>query len=77
MTPDQITQLRELLNKARKVFWHEEGWTWYRVCTAEVLPLIDQALALLPCPTCDGTKKIVASGYWGMLHKEVPCPDCK
>ena len=77
MTPDQITQLRQLLKKARKVFWNDEGWTWYKVETVRVLPLIDQALALLPCPTCDGDEQILLPrvGMPGVDWE--PCPDCQ
>ena len=85
MTPDQITQLRQLLEKARRAFWNDEGWTWYRVETTRVLPLIDQALALLPCPTCRDTKLVdlVGTGFHkydngvGDPPKLYPCPDCK
>ena len=86
MTPDQITQLRQLLERARKVFWNDEGWTWYKVETAHVLPLIEKALALLPCPTCNGTKKVFlpesqakdCPGYSPFAPTpSIPCPDCQ
>ena len=82
MTPDQITQLRQLLEKARRAFWNDEGWTWYRVETTRVLPLIDQALALLPCPTCNGMgimMRCVIRKEDGELMSQdpEPCPDCQ
>ena len=30
-----------------------------------------------PCKTCNGTKKKMVNGYWGMICKEIPCPDCE
>lgn len=30
-----------------------------------------------PCETCGGTGKKLISGCFGMVHKEIPCPDCK
>ena len=36
-----------------------------------------EALALLPCPTCNGSGKKLISSCWDMIHKEIPCPDCQ
>ena len=77
MTPDQITQLRQLLQKARKAFWNDEDWTWYKVETTRVLPLIDQALALLPCPTCSDSGRIPTFDQASQTADADPCPDCQ
>lgn len=63
-------QIRQLLKEAQKAFWHDEGWTWFRVETTKVLPLIDQALALLPCKTCNCVKSLHLEGA-------ILCPDCQ
>lgn len=77
MKNTDIQKIRQLLKTAQKAFWNDEGWTWFQVETSKVLPLIDKALALLPCETCGGTGKKLISGCWGMVHKEIPCPDCQ
>lgn len=30
-----------------------------------------------PCLTCKGSRKKIISGCWGMVHKEIDCPDCQ
>ena len=80
MTPDQITQLRQVLKKAKAI--RKNGMTFNDTYTvqdglAKICDCVDQALALLPCETCNGTGKKLILGCWGMVHKEIPCPDCQ
>ena len=83
MTPDQITQLRQLLKKAKK---DVGNLTPAEICyplygEVSVEKIIDKALAILPCETCNGTSKV----HWNYGDPEVqaivkadcPCPDCK
>ena len=45
-----IQEAIELLEKAIAEFWTDEGFTWNRVYTKDVLPLLDQTIALFkPC----------------------------
>lgn len=76
MTPDQIIQLRQKLKIAQAFyknnFFHSCGRT------------IDEALALLPCPTCNGTGREIKFspgqrefGGDASSSYEIPCPDCQ
>ncbi len=83
MKSTDITKIRQLLRTAQKAFWTNEGWTYSHAPTSEVLPLIDEALALLPCETCNGTKrKIIFQpgqrefGGDASTSYEIPCPGC-
>ena len=65
MTPDQITQLRQCLKNIEKYYTKRGG----RVNSPMyVRQQLKQALALLPCPTCNGTGK--------SLEYAVVCPEC-
>jgi len=92
MIPDQIIQLRTLLKEADKALtkWiadveeyqptGAEGFmakAGFRNNSGSVQKPLTQALALLPCETCNGTEKNMIDGCWGMVHKEIPCPDCQ
>ncbi len=86
MTLDQITQLRQLLKKARQ---EVRNLTPAGICyplyeELSVEKVIDEALALLPCLTCNGSEiKKPESGCGeclagdGNCRAECPCPDCK
>jgi len=67
MTPDQIKNLRALLIEAKETL----EFSITRNSDGQVLCLenINQALALLPCPTCNDRYKQIAGGS--------PCPDCQ
>jgi len=52
MTPDQIAQLRQLLKEVLADF---PKANYIEDC--KKMRLLEQALALLPCPTCNGTSK--------------------
>lgn len=77
MTPDQITQLRQLLKKIILDI------NLYKIVEAQVL--LDRTLALLPCETCGDTKLVdlVGTGFHkhdngiGDPPKLYPCPDCQ
>ncbi len=73
MTPDQIIQLRTKLKKVAEM-----------ICMGECRTLIYQALALLPCETCNGSEiKKPESGCGdclagdGNCFADCPCPDCQ
>jgi len=80
MTPDQIHQLRTLLKNTRKdclCVIHEDC-----PCCIHWGEQVDKALALLPCPTCNGTRNVGGSGDENEEGKyieteTVPCPDCQ
>jgi len=80
MTPDQITQLRQLIEKTRSVYAGYGSSERYEKLSS----YLDQALALLPCPTCGDTKLVdlVGTGFHkhdngiGDPPKLYPCPTC-
>jgi hypothetical protein len=74
MPPDQITQLRQLLNRTKGQVETTIERAIYSKRAAEgpgnkALGFLEQALALLPCPTCNDRYKQIAGG--------MPCPDCQ
>jgi len=69
MTPDKINQLRQLLKKTITC----SAFPGTVIMEAEIY---HQILALLPCPTCNGAGKIIVSGCYDMVYKEIDCPDC-
>ncbi len=90
MTPDQITQLRTENVNLKKVILlapgsDEENFTekyhkWWDTYYREIrtpgcnLLSIEQALALLPCETCNG-REVVRTPEMG--GGDMPCPSCK
>lgn len=83
MTPNQIIQLRQTLQKAKAV--RRNGMTFNDKYTVEaglakICDCVDEALALLPCETCNGTKQIPTAQSRGFgKENEIidACPDCK
>lgn len=78
MTPDQITQLRQLLKYVKKILRYEYSNTRYDANFSG----LDQALALLPCPICNGTGKVPNGVFISCLGDLTvgpgeSCPDCK
>jgi len=94
MTPDQIHQLRQLLNRAQdyakdsnieRLNSIDENQT-YKWIMRDMFQAVSEALALLPCETCNGTKwldwqhpKIVKrlAEETGTIPEQYPCPDCQ
>lgn len=74
MTPDQITQLRQLLVEANR---HTSKNGGYICCSKRVRECLDAALALLPCPTCNGKGTIFAPKDITGMRVTIPCPDCQ
>ena len=79
MTSDQITQLHRLLRNAQDCAKDTnieqkmkiDSNQAYKWIMQDMFHWIDKALALLPCPTCNGT---------GMPKVKSPgaiCPDCQ
>ena len=69
MTPDQITQLRQKLEQA--LAFYEDAL--FNASAGAV----SEALAILPCPTCNGMGIVQTekSGY--SITPCIPCPDCQ
>jgi len=71
MTPDQITQLRTLIIEMReRLQLLYEG-------ELKIESLADKALALLPCPTCNGDEQILLPRKDTPGVDWEPCPTCK
>jgi len=74
-----IAKIRQLLQKAQK----EVGnLTPADVCyplygEVAVEKTISKAIALLPCPTCDGADKLRNYNSAGQCTSSSPCPDCQ
>ena len=94
MTPVQITQLRQLLKEIHDSILpriHTRYSGNFKEFSTELVAArwacsekVRQALALLPCPTCNGSEiKKPDSGCGvclagdGNCRAECPCPDCK
>ncbi len=87
MTPDQITQLRHVLKVAVCPNCDGSGAIAHQVSEDEWEPEQclwcverEQALVLLPCETCNGTRKVPYVPIGGMFpHPSTPgpCPDCR
>ena len=78
MTPDQITQLRQNAFLIRSIADNDEDKQLKgepEACFPRIKRLADQILALLPCSTCNGTKKALIGGR--AYGTNEPCPDCK
>jgi|GEM_PF-4468338 len=74
MTPDQITEIRRKLGLALAASENNFNHTSANY--------ICQALALLPCPTCNGTSKVPDGIFIPRpgdltIGPSEPCPDCK
>jgi len=67
MTPDQIIQLRHLLDRAI---------VRLSVTDTESECVIRQAYALLPCPTCNDSGRVPTFDQASGLADADPCPDC-
>ena len=86
MTPDQITQIRKLLKRAKQEI---KSLTPAEICYplyGERVPIhiLDETLALLPCGTCGDTGiKAPENGCGvcleidGNCRVDCPCPDCQ
>ena len=79
MTPDQIAQLRTILKEVLDNFPQAN---YIEDCKS--IRLLEQALALLPCETCNGTEiqkpkdgcgDCLAGD--GNCFADCPCPDCQ
>ena len=83
MTPDQITQLRQHLREIREMIVCPHGRNVNTHCDfCKRTRLCDEALALLPCPTCNGMgimmRCVVEKTTGELLSQDPePCPDCK
>lgn len=79
MTPDQISQLRIILNNIvgeLDCFDYREPTPPESRCLKHAI----EALALLPCSTCNGTKQISTAQSRGFgKENEIldSCPDCQ
>ncbi len=75
MTLDQITQLRTLLEEiiTTRVMCCDGKPQGDYACDLHI-KIAEQALALLPCPTCNG-REVVRTPEMG--GGDMPCPDCK
>ena len=78
MTPDQIIQLRILLFEIFAIADNDEPDDEPLCSFPKIKKLADQALALLPCPTCNGTgKKMSTDFHGGTFGNYLPCSDCQ
>ena len=89
MTPNQITQLRQLLFEIFAIADNDEPLPveGEPLCSfPRIKNLAEQALALLPCETCNGTRFVQAeceACAIGVSHSPSecgggkPCPDCQ
>ena len=87
MTPDQIIQLRQLMFEIFAIADNDEPLPveGEPLCSfPRIKNLAEQALALLPCETCNGTKRKTVFypgqrefGGDASTSREIPCPDCK
>jgi len=97
MTSNQILQLRQILKEIHKWTIEESGIVCphkFGICKHDnkkcPVYLIEEALALLPCPTCNGTGQVpddfddcggVAGACVEIMHMNgeltKPCPDCQ
>jgi len=92
MTHNQITQIRQLLKTFEWIRIDSRNCKTEYFCPAckktkenghDNNCAYKQALTLLPCPTCNGNRRIPNPTY-GLLTKtktdiirEIPCPDCQ
>ena len=82
MTPDQITQLRQLLREAQEAVGSltPAGICYPLYGEKEIQTTLAKALALLPCSTCNGSSKVpyVPIGeIFTDSRTPGPCPDCQ
>ena len=83
MTPDQITQLRQLLKSHCKKCRIRDDRHYIKISACGIIECdISKALALLPCPTCNGTEMVntgdadIGDGI-KRVGKFIDCPDCQ
>ena len=81
MTPDQITQLRQLIKEVREMIKCPHAKNVVPCDFCKRTRLLDEALALLPCPTCNGTgimmRCVVKDDGELLSQNPEPCLDCK
>ena len=84
MNPDQITQLRQLLREAQEAVGSltPAGICYPLYGEKEIQTTLAKALALLPCPTCNGMgimmRCVVRKKDSELVSQSPePCPDCQ
>lgn len=81
---DERKKLRQLLKRAetirKKEMIFNDKYT-VQAGLEKICKCIDEALTLLPCPTCNGTgdskASVVDDLSGGIVDTEIPCPDCQ
>jgi len=81
MTPDQIAQFRNLLKTKIAISKASADNENYSIPYQLSIKEAEFILALLPCPTCNGTGKtndirIDNEGCEFVHRKNIPCPTC-
>ena len=85
MTSDQITKLRTWLSRAQDCAKDTniekkmkiDSNQAYKWIMQDMFHCIDQALALLPCPTCNDSGRVPTFDQASGLADADPCPDCQ
>lgn len=73
---NNANKIRQSAEEAKELIKKAIEWGNYPGSINNALDALDKILDLLPCETCGGTGKKMADGYFEMVHKEIPCPDC-